>query len=287
MYKYHYDNKISIYYQKLGYKEVCKHILNYFWLNNDQELEKNLELVSNKKGKKVFSLMWNNSKYYIKKYKYKRVSKKVQSIIRKPEGNRNFSIALELLESGLSTATPIFGLIKKNLITYDSIYVTKEATGVTLKKYIQEKLYEKDKLIKRLAKLWGEFTKYNFIHQDPTPDNLIIKNNDNLQFSFIDLDDVYSPNYVPEIVTAHAVSRFIAKIYINIWSQSRVDLFEEGGLELFLEEFVKSHSKSINKESFILKIKHLILKKVIKRSKKLLINNKTLSKLYSEVRLLF
>ncbi|MGM0472452.1 MAG: lipopolysaccharide kinase InaA family protein [Bacillota bacterium] len=277
--KQRYNNKINIYYYKQLPTQLCQEVIDYFRLKQSYPSLK-LTKVSARSGIEVFRFNYKEESYYLKYYQHSRLSKKLQTMIRQPEGIRNFKTALKLLAAGIRTAQPVLALTKRNGLTYDSIFITKAAPGIQLNDYLEQQDVDRKKLLLTLGQVGAKFVNHNFAHQDPTLDNFfIVSSHDQLKLSLIDLDDIYAMIYLPKFAAAHVISRFVAKFYLN--KGNRMDLFKAGGLELFLEEFINHYQYRLNREKLLIKIKRLIIKKIIKRnSQESIRSNRTLTKLY-------
>lgn len=173
LHKKEYNSKIKIYYNKKEPDDLCKGVMDYFWLSdNSRQVNWRLSRVSSRQGIEVFRLDYDNEIYYLKKYSHTRISKKIQSIIRSPEGIRNFKNAVRLLQADILTPEPVFALTKRNVVTFDSILITEKADGIELNKYIkQNNLNDGKKILKLMAEVCARFINNNFAHQDPTLDN--------------------------------------------------------------------------------------------------------------------
>lgn len=266
-----YNSKIDIYYNEKNFDSKLTNKLIYLLWEKAALINKDyVELISSSGGRNidVYKINYQNDIYYLKHYFYERISKKIQcNFIRKPEGSRNLKISNELIESGINTAEPIFGATKNNFITKDSLYLTKKAEKIELKKFLKKNEFTKEILLK-LANFWAKFVNNNLIHQDPGFNNLFIDyKNDQLQITTIDIDDIYHLKFLPKKMIVHLLARFLAKTFINIYIYQEHNLLTERDVDNFIEVFIKNCNRDLDFSRFASEIKNKIPKKIRSRNK--------------------
>ncbi|MCK8824302.1 lipopolysaccharide kinase InaA family protein [Fuchsiella alkaliacetigena] len=266
-----YTSKIKIYYNTPDFKGLSQRAIDYFWLDKDF-LEENIELIKDGTSRKirVFKLNYDNKTYYLKKYAFERIDKKLQNnLFRRPEGIRNMKNAHKLLAAGIPTAKPIFSATKRKLLCRDSIFVSEEAPGIELAEYINENgLSGQQRLIKALAGFWGRFIGNNFIHQDPGLDNLFVNlDEDKFELTLIDIDSVYALPFLPKIVALHTLARIVSKLHKKLFKLEHHPLTKREQ-DLFLQEFIANCSKDFDFEKLNYKLNKLIVKKMIKKDRR-------------------
>lgn len=261
-----YDNRINIY----SNKEIKDNLLeiSISLLCNDNYYKKSfIEEVKSDKGRQVFRLDLNNKIYYLKKYSYRRISKRVKNLFRSAEGVRAYQIAQKLLTLDIPVVKAIAAITyRSNIWTVDSIFITEGFLGVDLQEYLANGDYDqrlKENVIKEAAKLWARLYKTNFLNGDPNLPGILIRiKEDNIKLSLVDMDNFkeYSSLSWKKII----------KNLIDFNAHSYSGLDKLGGKRLntndrilFFKELIKEYGVEIDVDKTIAYIREKTIERLI------------------------
>ncbi|MBM7622953.1 lipopolysaccharide kinase InaA family protein [Sporohalobacter salinus] len=246
--KKRYDEKTTVYhYNKLEQDLVKKSVE---CLKTNKVNINNLNLVKSANGRKVFKLEFRNKNYYIKKYFYRKISKRIKNLFRVSEAVRASKISNRLLKVGIPVVRPILAITyKRNLWTQDSIFVTEGFNGITLQQYIAYGDYNrkmKCNIIKRVARLWAKFYSENFLNGDPNLASILIKfGQTDFKIKLVDVDNIrYYPSLSWKAILEN-LADFNAHTYSGLDKMGGRKLSYKDR-ELFLREFSKTYGRKID-----------------------------------------
>ncbi|MFW5985604.1 MAG: lipopolysaccharide kinase InaA family protein, partial [Halanaerobiaceae bacterium] len=137
--------------------------------------------------------------------------------LRPAEGERHFKTACRLQECGIPVVDPVMGIIRRiNFYLTESIYVTREFPGVNLIEFLQQEECAPDfrcEIIKEVAKIWSRLINNKFLHQDPSLLNVLInRREDNYELALVDIENVYSLRFFPQLLFRKNMVKFSARV---------------------------------------------------------------------------
>jgi len=265
-----YSKEIQVYSQGPVESEILK--VGVSLLKGSTNNVDNLKLVKGAKGRQVFSLDIDGERYYLKRYYYRQLKKRIKNIFRAPEGVRAYDMSIKLLESGISVANPIGVIIyKKDLITKDSLFITKEFAGEDLQEYIANGSYTqelKEDIIRGLAKLWATIYKNKFINGDPNLPGILVKFTEGkFKLSLVDMDNIRQLPYLPWKLVVKNLVDFNAHSYSGLdkMNNQRLSCADR---RLFFKEFIKEYGLNVNSSNTITYISKKTSDRLIKWGKR-------------------
>ncbi|RCW83292.1 lipopolysaccharide kinase (Kdo/WaaP) family protein [Halanaerobium sp. DL-01] len=245
--KVSFKNKISIYYKN---QEPSKKHIN-LTLDLLKGKTNNMQLIKKDNGREIYKTNINSKGYYFKKYSYRNFDKKLKNLIRRPAAYRSLKRTYQLLDNGIPVVKPVLAAVfKKNLWTYDSVFVTEDFGGENMQKFIAFGEYDKNfknKVIKKTAKIWAQMYNKNFVNGDPNLPGILIKviNND-IHICLVDIDNIRRLFYINKNIILKNMANFNAHSYSGLGKLNGKKLNHEDRI-FFLKNFIKFYdSKKIN-----------------------------------------
>ncbi|MCK8827533.1 hypothetical protein MWH25_07230 [Natroniella acetigena] len=269
-----YSSKIKLYYNQKLDLELAEKIINYLFYGEEDRGEEFTLIKNDRKGTEVFKFVFKGETYYLKKYFYRKPIKRVKNLFRKVEAIRHFKTANKLLDCDIPAIDPILAVtFKRDLLTTDNIFVTKECQGIDLCSYLKKYNYNyKDRkiLIKRIAKLWAKLLNNNFLHRDPTLENFLV--NKNLRLNLVDIDHLYHLPVLFESLIIDALVRFNAESCIY-FDRTNSRFLSRKERVLFLTELVEGYEFKSDYKTLLNRINQGTIKKLIKWNREDLVNH--------------
>lgn len=278
----HFDDNIKYYFTKNIEPLFYKKIINF---KNCAFNHKDLVIIKQSPVRSVFKFEYKKNNYYIKKYSYNRLKKQIKNIFREEEAIRNFKKSVEMINNNIDTAQPVLAFkIDNRILNKESILITKEVKGLTLKqimkKYDKYKVYKED-IILELAKINSKLLNSNFIFRDPNANNWIIDIKANkLKIVIVDTDNIYPQLFLPQKIAIKHLGIFTAKMLTEIKDINSEILNGYSDRLLFFKEFINNYNEKINLASFIEKMNNETISRLQKRGREKYIENDEVLKKY-------
>lgn len=243
-----YNDRIKVYYNNRFDKDLIQEVVKCIKCDNNTNSD--IKLVKEDKGRQVFKLAVNNKKYYIKKYFYRKTSKRLKNLFRSAEALRAFEISNRLLRAGIPVVQPVLAVVYRcDFWTFDSIYVSEDFQGINLQNYLafgNDNEVVKRQVIKEVARLWAKVYKKRFINGDPNLASILIKfTGDNFKLSLVDVDNTRHVLVLPESTIIKNLIEFNAHSYSGLDRIGKKKLSFEDRI-LFLKEFILSSGRKVN-----------------------------------------
>ena len=156
--------------------------------NNDIHLIKSKN--AKKRTRHVFRFEVNGKTYFCKKYANNSFFKKIQDLFRNQRAIRALKLSVFLNNNNIHTIKPVLAAThKNNHIFEDSIFISEECKGITIKNRLLKEItkQEKTELIENSTNFYISLINMNIYHRDPNLSNLMISQN---ELTLIDLDDI-------------------------------------------------------------------------------------------------
>ncbi|WP_027339409.1 lipopolysaccharide kinase InaA family protein [Halonatronum saccharophilum] len=282
-----FDHKIKVYYQDNLNKKLYQKVIECF--NSDCHSQGGFHLIKDEKNRQVFKLDFKGKVYYLKKYSYRKLSKRIKNLFRPEEAIRSFITSNKLLMNDIPVVKPILALTyKHNFFTYDSIFVTEEADGIDFKQNLIENEYtdkEIRKQFKRVGELWFQLLNNNFYHGDPSLANVLIafKEND-IKLSLVDVDNIKSFPFFTWKRVLKALIKFNAHIYSALNEPEITELGYRDRIHFF-KQVVNKYNKGEKFQEIMNYINLKTVKKLLKWEKReWIFNDKILNQTYKELK---
>ena len=267
-------------------QQLSKKIKDYL-LSDYKKLADEFELVreSKRRNRKIFKYDSGSKVYYIKVLRSKRFAKLLENLFI-PEGFRYFKLSKQLLELDIPVVKPIMAVkVKKSLLRNDAVFVTEEFKAKNLREYLkQDKLSEIDlalriKIMKSLARIWAKLINHNFLHQDPTPANFLLKlEQRDFELSLVDVDDIYCLPWQPKRMAIHSLARFCSKFFSHLVRTGNEVLLTRKERFFFFKELYQNYQTQVDFKDFVREINQLTIKKLLKRGHRDLIKQSKIMK---------
>lgn len=238
--KTNYNSEIKIYHQGNLPCDLAQKTIDFIWLNNNLSSNNDdFKLIQESKAK-VYRLKFNDDIYYIKSYAFRSPLKIFKNLFRPVEALRCFKTAIQLNNAHLAVFEPVLALTKRrNILSTDSIFITKEVPGLDLRTYLfsnnnMNDLELREKIIKKIAFIWSSLINYNFVHLDPCLNNLIVSSpiKEDLQIQIIDVDNMYRLPFLPKKLV-------LLKNLARLRNRFRAFSPNDFEIDLFIKEFCK------------------------------------------------
>lgn len=252
---------------------------------NGQCSDDNFSLIDKSTGRRVFKLEFGNKSYYIKKYSYRKVSKRIKNLFRPSEAFRAFKKCKQLLAAEVSVVKPVLAITYRHDIwTVDSLFITEDFQGMNLRDYLAYEDYSlelKREIIKRLAEFWFELYQLKFLNGDPNIVNILIRfNQEKFELGLVDVDNIKKLPFIPWKMVIKNLIKFTAHTYSNLDGFGRDKLDYEDRM-LFFKEFFSYFNHQEDIDELIDYINQKTVEKLIDWDKKeLIISDKKLSDFY-------
>lgn len=228
-----------------------------YCFQNDYIKNNSFELIKKGNQREIYKFKVNSKSYYLKKYSYRNLGKRIKNFFRASAAYRSFKITIELLEKNISVVKPILAAeYQYSPFITDSIFITKDFGGVNLQKFLAYNDYsqlEKEKVIIKVAKLWSKLYRNNYINGDPNLPGVLLRYNDKLELALVDLDNFQKKIYLSQEKVIKNLAKFNAHGYSGLEKLQGKKLKKEDR-KLFLKYFLKFYNR-IN-----LDINNLLLK---------------------------
>lgn len=245
-----YTPEIKLYYHNDLLYQLAEEIIQFVWLNQTlSEDSIKFELVRDLRSK-VYKMTFRDETYYLKSYTPQTVSKIVKNIFRSADAVRYFQTSIRICQAGLVVAQPVLALThQKSFHTVESIFVTREVSGMDLHTYfIQEALYDPElrkKTITQLILVWTKLVKKHLVHQDPCLGNFIVCSDNqekDFQIALIDVDNIYYRPWLPQkLIELKNLRKLKQALLAMANADNTVPLPE---IILFWDEFMKQYSST-------------------------------------------
>lgn len=238
-----YNSRIKIYYNDNDEidHQVLKGIVGYFGASSTSK-----NLVKSEEGRDVYRVVLNNKGFYLKRYAYKKLSKRVKNLFREAEAICALKTSLRLKEAGIAVVKPVLALTcQKDLFTTESIFATEEFKGITLEDYLT-KYIENHKILKELAKFWAGFFGCKFVHGDSNLTGFMIEGRQNPIITLVDIDHIRK---VP-LLSWKRILKNLAVLNARTYSYDKQMLSYEDRI-FFFREFLSHFDKDIDLDKAI------------------------------------
>lgn len=278
------EDRVKVYYRDKLNEKLVEKIINFLKGKDVNGISK-LEVVKTSQGRWVCKLKINNNKYYIKKYFYRKSGKKIKNIFRPSEALRAFRTSHQLLAVDIPVVRPVLAAVyRQNLLTVDSILVTKDFGGRDLQDFFASGDYNKElkeEVITKTAYLWAQVYKNNFLNGDPNLASILVRyRQGDLELALIDVDNIRCYPFLPWKMIVKNLIDFNAHTYSGLYKLDGNKLTCEDRL-IFLKNFINYYDKNgIEQQSLITQIKQKTIERLIEWDKRdLIINNESLNEL--------
>lgn len=240
--------------------------------NSNRVIEKEIKLVKDDIGRQVFKVKIGNDNYYLKKYFYKKASKKIKNLFRPAEAVRAYQISNKLLAASISVAEPIAAIVNnKGFMVKESIFITKEFVGIKLDDYLINEEYNKslkEKIIKEVAKLWAKLYLFNFLNGDPNLPGILVRvQDDKVDLCLVDMDNFKQYSYLSWKKICKNLIEFNAHSYSGLGISGINKLSNKDRIiffKLIISELIKEYGWNINLEDNISYINKKTIERLIK-----------------------
>jgi hypothetical protein len=272
--KENFTENIKVYYYDSFDKDLVQEVIRCLM---DKDLDKgSMEFVKDGKGRQVFKLAVNDKKYYIKKYFYRKISKRIKNLFRSAEALRALKVSLRLLRSGVPVVQPVLAVVyRRDFWTVDSLFVTEDFQGIDLQSYLADGKYDQDiksLIIKGTARLWAQFYKNNFINGDPNLGSILIKfTQSDFKLSLVDVDNTRHLLSLPERMVIKNLIEFNAHSYSGLDRIGKQKLSFEDRI-IFMKEFILSYGRNMNFEKTAKYIDRKTVGRLLQWGKRELVN---------------
>jgi ribosomal protein L30E len=162
--------KVKTYYFKIFDEELTQIAATLFDNEHVQPQSDELKQITYYCTRQVYRLKWGDEIYYLKKFVTPFLIKKLKNVIRLSKAVASMRKAWGLMEHNFEVAEPVAALTyQKNLFHKESIYITKNYSGSSLKEFLlsDASIEAKKKALWDFSTLLGDFYKYGYFHRDP------------------------------------------------------------------------------------------------------------------------
>jgi hypothetical protein len=274
--KENFTDDIMIYYYNSFDKDLVQEVVNF--LKSGRNINsKNIEPVKEGKGRQVFKTVVNGKKYYLKKYFYRKTSKRMKNLFRSAEAVRALKITFQLLQAGIPAVEPVLAMVyRHNFWTFDSVFITEDFQGIDLQNYLAYENYDpetKSLVIKETARLWAGLYKNRFINGDPNLASILIKfDRNDCKISLVDVDNTRHLPFLPQRIVIKNLIELNAHSYSGLDRIGKQKLsFEDR--KAFFNEFILSYRRKMNIEKITKYINRKTYDRLLQWGKQDLVNN--------------
>lgn len=270
-----YEKGIKVYSDGELESDLVKKVINYLKIEDLSKFSK-AKLVKASQGRWVFKLEVNGESYYAKKYFYRRISKKLKNLFRSAEALRALKISHQLLTAEIPVVQPVLAAVyRRNLWTFDSIFVTRDFGGTDLQDFLAYGDYDKElkeEVIKKVAQLWADFHKEEFLNGDPNLASILVKFvKDDIEIGLVDVDNVHKSSFLSWKKIMRTLIDFNAHTYSGLDKMGGKKLSCADRV-LFLKEFLKRYGKKVDMQKTINHIAQGTIEELIDWGKEDLVN---------------
>lgn len=219
--KIKYNKRIKIYYKG---EKPDQDIIDKSLLYLSDTKKNDLDLIKEGNSRKIYRSNIGNESYYFKKYSYRSLDKKLKNLIRKSAALRALKTSYLLLEKNIPVVKPVLALTyKHDFLTYDSLFVTEDFGGNTVRDLFIENYNNRFFIIntlKKLVEVFLDLYENNILHKDPNLVNFLFNNN---KIVLVDVDDIVKFPFLTKKIIIKNLVRFNSHMYSNM----KKDSFEE------------------------------------------------------------
>lgn len=267
---------VSLYYQHEPDPVLINGALSGFAQTGTSDERLPLNLIKNDfSGREVYTFTYRKQLYYLKRYIHRWTCQVVKNWVREPEGLRYFRASLAVEALGVPVVKPVFAItLRVNPFITDSFYVIKAFGGSSLDHLAmkcQLKKTEREKLLRRIARIWSTLYMNRYVHEDPNPGNILV-NTETLDIALVNIDGVRKWPVLPEkkILDNLAKLNYFSYLCFDNTSGRKLD---EADRTVFFDAFFSHYPKKMHTREPVYYLYQSTIKRLVRSNREDIVSN--------------
>ena len=245
------ESNITVFCPEIVNNELLEKALYFLKLS---DCKNDINLIKSKNAKKrtrhVFRFEVSGKTYFCKKYANNSLFKKIQDLFRNQRAIRAFKLSVFLNNNNIHTIKPVLAATyKNNFIFEDSIFISEECRGITIKNRLLNEITKekKNELIENSTNLYISLINMNIYHRDPNLSNLMISHN---ELTLIDLDDIKRIPFYSFITLFLNLEKFNRILLLSYIRNKKIN-FTNKEREEIIKKIIASRYKRIDQKRYL------------------------------------